>query len=778
MRGDEDPFHNLMNVPPFGMVRVGIPGVPIGAEGGATSIALGDVDGDGDLDLVTGGSTTLTLFLSDGDLTPFDTVGAGIAISVAAGLQLREVVLGDVTGDGDLDLIVRGRDSIRLYVNDGDSVPFDSAGTGTSIGDHGDDGVSPSSIALGDINGDGDVDVVVGRDLFGGGRSYYHLNDGEGDPFDTAGLITPFGLETEDTQVIALADMDGDGDLDLVTGNDEQVNRLYVNDGSRRPFLRGETGTTIGTDADDPLSVAVGDVDGDGDLDVVAGNDGGRNRLYLNDGDSLPFNTATQGDAIGTDEDVTHAIVLGDVDRDGDLDVIAGNRGQTNKLYLNDGTGAPFAALGAGTAIGSDTHNTEALVLGDFDGDGDLDLVAGNYQQTNRLYLNDGTAAPFASAGGGQAFGTNTENTRALVAGDVDRDGDLDLVAGHYIQRNALYLNDGDGEPFDSATGMPIGTDTAATLDIALGDVDGDGDLDVVAGNNLQANKLYLNDGDGAPFDAVGAGEVVGTEEAASYGVALGDVNGDGRLDLIVANADRENRLYVNDGAGMPFDSGFAEAALGTNAEDSRAIALGDMDGNGSLDAVVGIRARENKLFLNGRVGAPYVSPGEGAPIDTEFEATWAIQLGDVDGDGDLDVVAGNFEQPNRLYLNDGSGNPFHAAGTGAGDRLGCGRDVCDRVGGRRPGRQPGRGRGEFQSAQQGLSEHGRRGAVRFGGGGLDHHDRDGRDIFNRAGGCGWRRGPGRGGRERWPAEQAVFERRVPRAVRHGDCGNGDRHGQ
>jgi hypothetical protein len=230
------------------------------------------------------------------------------------------------------------------------------------------------------------------------------------------------------------------------------------------------------------------------------------------------FRPGVTGSDVGSDTDDTRSVALGDVDGDGDLDLVAGNYNQANRLYLNDGTATPFSGV-TGSDITSDAHYTLSVALGDVDGDGDLDLVTGNGLQANRLYLNDGTATPFSGVAGSDVS-SDADDTTSVALGDVDGDGDLDLVAGNCGQANRLYLNDGTDDPFSGVTGSSITADSHATLSVALGDVDGDGDLDLVAGNGLQANRLYLNDGTATPFSGV-TGSDVSSDTDDTWSVAL-----------------------------------------------------------------------------------------------------------------------------------------------------------------------------------------------------------------------------------------------------------------
>jgi hypothetical protein len=354
-------------------------------------------------------------------------------------------------------------------------------------------------------------------------------------------------LGDSNSRGMAMGNLDGDGDLDAFATNDNnQANRVWLNDGTG---IFTATSQSLGNARSQ--TVALGDLDGDGDLDafVANGHPGGEgNRVWLNDGTGV-FTTTSQ--SLG--DSASSAVSLGDLDGDGDLDAFIGNYGQGNRIWLNDGTGF-FSDTGQ--SLGG--SESQRVPLGDVDGDGDLDAFVAN-QGTNRVYLNDG-AATFRDSG--QSLGGSRSVGAAL--GDVDGDGDLDAFVANYDgQANRVWLNDGTGMFSDS--GQSLGNSYGAS--VALGDVDGDGDLDAfVANDRSQANIVWANDGTGTFTETQGVGSSDSTD------VALGDLDGDGDLDAFIANraGSPENKVWLNEGqpAGVfllpPTQSG--QAVPGENA--------------------------------------------------------------------------------------------------------------------------------------------------------------------------------------------------------------------
>ncbi|MEM7202535.1 MAG: VCBS repeat-containing protein [Planctomycetota bacterium] len=603
-----------------------------------------DVDGDGDQDVVvgTGGASGFSgpvrLLLNDGAGTLLDVTYSHMPAVTEA---TAGIAAGDVDRDGDTDVVVGNQGQDRLLLNDGSgrftdvtAARFPAALDGTG------------GVALGDVDGDGDLDLVAA--LLGQNKLY--LNDGTGTFGDATAVSLP--VVDDHSRSLALADLDGDGDLDLVFGNGLATmaglpNRLLLNTGAGT-FVDAAAGR-LPIEFEFTTAVAVGDLDQDGDPDLLLAQ-WGQSRLLLNDG-TARFVDATA--ALPPAPDAANAAALVDVDADGDLDVVLGDvRG--DQLLLNNGAGLFAAASTTHFPVGG--PQTVAVTAADLDADGDVDLLFGDLVTPDRLYFNEG-AGRFADATASR-LSRRVDATSALAVGDVNGDGAIDLVEANQRGRNRLLTGRGDGR-FDDATETRLPDDIDQTLSLALGDVDGDGDLDLITGNAGQ-NRLLVNDGSGRFVDRPAS---LPGAAATTAALALFDADADGDVDLLVGNLAQTNRLLLNDGFGT-FRDGTA-SPLPSDGFYTNDLAVGDLNGDGAPDLVFGngspSRALQNALYLNDGAGGFVDVSASHLPADASL--TSAVVLGDIDGDGDLDLVCANSSSPivptprrNRLYVNDGAG--------------------------------------------------------------------------------------------------------------------------
>ncbi|MDM8008605.1 MAG: VCBS repeat-containing protein [Phycisphaerae bacterium] len=558
-----------------------------------SSLSWGDYDNDGDLDLAIAGSNITTplsrIYRNNGTGT-FTDIAAGLA-----GVSYNSLSWGDYDNDGDLDLAF----AYRIYRNDGDGVFADIAANLTPVG--------YSSLSWGDYDNDGDLDLAIAGEV-----DYYtfvakvYRNDGNGAFTDIGATLTG----VRDCS-LSWGDYDNDGDLDLaIAGEDSSrtyVSKIYRNNGgvfNTAPAVPTGLSATnpslnmavfawnAATDAQTPAAglsynLRVGTSPGDDDVYCGMADLGSGFRRLSAMGNthkrlswtlkSLPprmyywsvqaIDTAHAGSAWATEQTVlvaqhltdigasltgvgSSSLSWGDYDNDGDLDLaIAGNTGTTyvTKIYRNDGAGA-FTDIGANLTGGY----TCSLSWGDYDNDGDLDLViAGNTGTTyvTKIYRNDGGGA-FTD------IGANLTGVRfcSLSWGDYDNDGDLDLaIAGDTgsMRVSNIYRNDGNG----AFTDIEANLEGALVCSLSWGDYDNDGDLDLAVAGRREGtysttfSKVYQNDGNRA-FTDIG----VELTRVNNCSLSWADYDNDGDLDLAIAGyagspTSAVSKIYRNDGS-------------------------------------------------------------------------------------------------------------------------------------------------------------------------------------------------------------------------------------
>jgi subtilisin-like proprotein convertase family protein len=612
------------------------------------AVALGDMDRDGDLDIVMGGGEASgdQLRIYRNDTVP----GVGLRLTLAwlslDPVPANSLALGDLDRDGDLDLVIASGNGVNqayLNVSGGNVILMTPWWTNASAFN-----AASANVALGDVNRDGFLDLAVATDF----EEQLYLN--------ISGTLaaTPMAWSPQNDQTwsVAWGDMNGDGWLDLATGN-VGTSKVYLNQGGTLEDAPTWTVSTPGSAS----RVAWGDVDGDGDLDLAVGNQPSNNHVYVNQNGLLDTTPAWVDPA--TRE--TTGVTWGDADGDGDLDLLATVYAGLDVVYENKSGMLPRLATATYDLAFTPALITEIIVgqsaaWGDIDGDGDLDLAAG-YAALRTGDPKDVAQSCHDSYGGAPNVvyrnvagvlqpgpmwtSAHLSPTMSVAWGDVDGDGDLDLAVGNNLERNELYRNVGgmlQSTPYWQAESWD------ATTSLAWGDVDGDGDLDLAVGTCGGASQLYMN-----------VGDLNGTLERAAwnppnqevYSVAWGDVDGDGDLDLVTSGPPSPY-VYLNQDGQLPNIPSYNVDKISNGA---RSSVLGDYDGDGDLDLAVGIWSGQKRIYKNenGRLQSPPAWLAQDA--DLNLSLAW----GDADGDGDLDLASGNVSlfsggAQDRVYWNEG----------------------------------------------------------------------------------------------------------------------------
>lgn len=337
------------------------------------------------------------------------------------------------------------------------------------------------------------------------------------------------------------ADLDNDGDLDMVIAIEFGANRLLLNDGSGF-FQDFTTGRLPGRNLDTE-DVAVGDFNRDGLRDLFFVNETDQtNEFYLNNGGAAFFDATGRIPVTG----LSRAVTIADINGDQNLDILIGNNGQ-NTLLINNGNG--FFSDQTGQRLPQRLDITQDVAFADLNGDGLLDIVVAN-EDDNRILMNTGSGFFADQTSARLPLISGIEESREVDLRDVDGDGDLDIYFSN-VQINEsganpqdrLLVNDGEGV-FEDGTADQLPEKITDTMDSDFMDMDNDGDWDIITGNFDGGMQVFINDGTGTftddtenwiPEDFV--------PRVMDFDVA--DFNNDGLPDIYIATYQSTDQLLM-----------------------------------------------------------------------------------------------------------------------------------------------------------------------------------------------------------------------------------------
>jgi hypothetical protein len=571
------------------------------------SVATGDFNGDGKLDVVNIDSgSNINVMLGNGDGTFQSPIALNIAMS---GIFYEAIAVGDFNGDNLLDVALwtlnatTGNTELHIFLGNGAGSLTFSATYSAPNSNNFNPG--PNSIVAADVNGDGKLDLVALTPYNG-----VFIFEGKGDGTFQTPVAYATGCTTSvgSCNALAVADLNGDGKPDLAFPVNNGIS-IVLNAGSgtfgtATYYPSGIGGAIAGG------GIAIGDVNGDKKPDVVIPNLNGGVIIYLNQGSGT---FAVKGAVGSLSVDPTNNVLLADINNDKKLDIV-----------IPDGAGDVFTFYGKGngTFTAGPVYPLQACndcsnflaVVDDFNGDGTLDLLDTNGVSTSTVSLGRGDGSFRTS----QLYAYNTNlSSNNIVTADFNGDGFPDIAQslnGGANGKIGINLGSSHGV-LGNASLVTVSTCANNLVDwIATGDVNGDGKADIVA-TMQDATFAGCQNHTVAVLTGLGTGKF---KKAVYYPtgataqeqiVYLVDVNGDGKPDIVTENADGTISVLLNKGNGT-YDPGTVITSIAAIYPHAVYLAFADFNGDGKMDIAVATAGNLSDVFVllgngNGTFGSP-----------------------------------------------------------------------------------------------------------------------------------------------------------------------------
>lgn len=613
-----------------GLGNFGVPNVISENQSIGSKMAVGDIDNDGDMDIIAAAVNYSNMYLFKNTNGLGDFTSSLINYTDSA----EYITLGDVNGDGFVDIITYSgsTDTLGWYLNQNGTGDFgDRVYIAYSFDQIND-------IAAGDINNDGLLDVAITYIRNGNSKAVWYENiNGYGTIFSDEHVIAespdfPFSM--------IMTDVDADNDLDMLVsfGSNNSIS-LYENSNGLGSFQLAQQ---ISTSTSTVASLFAADIDADGDKDILWSSN-------MDEEDRVSWHENTGNGVFGNERIVTKnvydpwALFAADVNGDGTMDAISASIKDNKVAWHNNEDG--LGTFGLEYNVTAHADELRSIKNADIDGDGFQDVVSASYVDDKvAWYRNLDGEGNFSTQ---QIISTGNQGVKIIDVADIDGDGDNDIVTASFVQGYLGWYENIDGFGTFSDR-IAIAEKTIDAMNFS--DIDNDGDLDILIGGSNAIGWFENIDGLGSFSAFIAITEDLNGVES----VFPADLDGDGDLDVISASYYNLVSWFENtDGQG---NYGPSQVISG-NFDRPAAVFSEDIDGDGDMDVIATFRVDNKVVWFENYDGLGTFN--EFYIITDQIEFGRSVFVADLDADGDADVLSASVTD-NKIawYENsDGYGN-------------------------------------------------------------------------------------------------------------------------